>query len=378
MKSLFRVISHYIRHTDRWLWLLCLGLSAFSVVLLCGIHFYGSPVNAASVGLRTIAVQAGAAVGGAACAVFLSTFDYKTLGKLWKLHVPAAYGLVLLTFVIGVGTPERPEDRSWLRMPGGMTLQPTELLKISFILAFAYHLYILREQINRPQNVLALCLHGAAPVLLVHFQGDDGTALAIAIIFIFMIFAAGVNWRYILAAIAAVSAAAPLVWMHIMNDDQRGRILALFMPDAALGYQQDQARLAIGSGLVWGKGIFADGHVYVPIISSDFMFSFIAESLGFVGSLATIAAIIALCCKLLHDARLAEDTLGRQICIGVFAMIAGQSIVNIGMNLTVLPVIGITLAFLSYGGSSVLASYLGIGIALSVYMHSTKNLFSGN
>ena len=133
MKSLFRVISHYIRHTDRWLWLLCLGLSAFSVVLLCGIHFYGSPVNAASVGLRTIAVQAGAAVGGAACAVFLSTFDYKTLGKLWKLHVPAAYGLVLLTFVIGVGTPERPEDRSWLRMPGGMTLQPTELLKISCV-----------------------------------------------------------------------------------------------------------------------------------------------------------------------------------------------------------------------------------------------------
>lgn len=199
MKSLFRVISHYIRHTDRWLWLLCLGLSTFSVVLLCGIHFYGSPINAASVGLRTIAVQAGAAVGGAACAVFLSTFDYKTLGKLWKLHVPAAYGLVLLTFVIGVGTRERPEDRSWLQMPGGMTLQPTELLKISFILAFAYHLYILREQINRPQNVLALCLHGAAPVLLVHFQGDDGTALAIAMIFVFMIFAAGLNWRYILA-----------------------------------------------------------------------------------------------------------------------------------------------------------------------------------
>ena len=166
----------------------------------------------------------------------------------------------------------------------------------------------------------------------------------------------------------------------IINDDQKQRILGLFDPTpsqlAGILYQQNNARLAIGSGQVWGKGIFGVEHLYVPEIYNDFIFAFIGESLGFVGCLAVIAVFVALGAKLLHAGSLSEDPLGRYICAGLFGMLACQCLVNIGMCIMVLPVIGITLPFLSYGGSSVLATYMGMGLARSVYMHSNKRLFS--
>ena len=369
MKRIFRAVTSYLRQTDKWLWAMCLALSAFSVLLLGGIHDSGNAINAADVGLRQIAVQAGAAAIGAAAAVVISRFDYHTLGRLWKLHVPLMYGLVLLTFLIGEGTAARPEDKSWLRL-GPLTLQPTELLKISFILTLAYHIYKLHDQVNRPVNLLAICVHGAIPVLLVHFQGDDGTALVIAFIFVGMLFAAGVSWKYVAAAVA---------WNYVVNPDQKQRILALFDPNAdLLGglYQQYNAKLAIGSGQIWGKGLFGVSHQYVPEVHNDFILAFIGESFGYVGCLAVIALFGALCCKMLHNARRAEDSLGRLICVGVFTLISAQVFVNVGMCLMVLPVIGITLPFLSAGGSSVLAIYLGLGLVLSVYMHTSRNLFS--
>lgn len=379
MKKILHPFITYIRQTDLWLWGLSLGLSGFSLVLLMGIEQSGHAISL-GVSTRTIMVQLLATGLGCACAIILSKFDYHTLTKLWKLHLPLAYGLVALTFLIGTGTSQRLEDKSWLAIPGtSMTIQPAEFLKLSFILSFAYHLYHLRDDINRPQNVLALCAHGAVPVLLIHFQGDDGSALVFAAIFACMIFAAGLSWKYIVPALGALIAAFPVMWFFIMNADQRQRILSLYDPQAdvrGILYQQHNAKLAIGSGKVWGKGIFIENHKYVPEMHNDFIFSFIGESLGFIGCLATLIVIIALCIKIISNSRYAEDMQGRLICVGVFAMISFQSIVNIGMCLSLLPVIGITLPFLSYGGSSVLASYLGIGLVLSVYMRTPKRLFS--
>lgn len=166
---------------------------------------------------------------------------------------------------------------------------------------------------------------------------------------------------------------------YVVNPDQKQRILALFDPNAdLLGglYQQYNAKLAIGSGQIWGKGLFGVSHQYVPEVHNDFILAFIGESFGYVGCLAVIALFGALCCKMLHNARRAEDSLGRLICVGVFTLISAQVFVNVGMCLMVLPVIGITLPFLSAGGSSVLAIYLGLGLVLSVYMHTSRNLFS--
>lgn len=232
MKKFFRNIFSYLRQTDLWLWVLCLGLSGFSIVLLLGILDAGKN----GLTMRTIAVQGFAAALGIFCAFVLSKFDYHTLGRLWKLHVPLAYAFVLITFIpgVGVGTADRQGDRSWIEVPfTTMTIQPAEFLKISFILAFAYHLNKVKENINQPSNLIPLCLHGAIPVLLIHFQGDDGTALVFACIFVAMMFAAGLSFRYIAAALGAAALAFPLLWFFVLADYQKQRFLILFNPDLA-------------------------------------------------------------------------------------------------------------------------------------------------
>lgn len=378
MKKLFHAVYVYLRQTDLWLWTLCLVLSGIGLVMLAGIS-YSELIS--KVGPRKVLIQFAATGMGCVAALILSKFDYHTLTKLWKLHVPAAYFLVVLTFFIGHGTAMRPNDKSWFYIPGtSVTVQPTEFFKISFILILAYHLSIVHDQLNRPQTLLAVCAHGAAPVLLIHFQGDDGTAIVFAGIFICMVFAAGLDWKYIASAVGSLVVIAPAFWFFILNPDQKQRIRILFRPEMQdkLGdyYQQYQAKLAIGSGQVWGKGIFVDTHTPVPEAQNDFIFAFIGESLGFVGCLAVIVILILLCTRLLSCAQHSQDMEGRLICVGIFAMVSVQAIINIGMCLSLLPVIGITLPLVSNGGTSVLSTYMSIGLALSVHMHTTKNLFS--
>lgn len=377
MKKLVYAVGRYLRHTDLFLWLLCLSFSAFSSILLAGVIHTGLIDNLND--YHRVLVQTGAAGLGVLCAIAISKFDYHIYTKLWKLHTVAAYALVLMTFVFGTGTKERQGDKSWFSLPGGMTFQPSELLKISFILTLAYHIYTVRDHINTLSYLLGLCFHGAVPVLLIHFQGDDGSAIIFACIFAVMLFAAGISWKYVFTAAVAAVMAAPLLWFFVLNDYQRQRFLILYVSGLASPkgdyYQQYQAALAIGSGQIWGKGIFSGKHSYVPAAHTDFIFAFIGESLGFVGCLAVVAGLVFLCSRILWDGHRSRDLQGRLICAGVFAMIAAQSIINIGMCVSLLPVIGITLPFLSAGGSSVAITYLGVGLVLSVYMNTSKSIF---
>lgn len=382
MKKLLHGVSDYLRHTDIVLYLLCMTITGVGIVSLCALANTGYIDVGPGLPYRTALVQLVASGGGIAGAVILSKIDYHTIGKLWKVHLPLCILLVLLTFIIGEGVGEA-DDVAWLKLFGGMTLQPTELLKISFIISFAYHLSKVGLRINAPRHILLLVLHAGALILLVHRQGDDGTALIFAFICISMMFVAGFSWWYIAGGALLLAAAAPIVWLYVMNDDQRGRILALYTQgETAAAYQrfvfqQDRGIIAIGSGQVLGAGLFSGEHsyVYVPAMRNDFIFSFIGEAMGFVGCCGVLMLLCAICLKVLWTSHLAIDDLGRYICVGVFAMLAFQIIINIGMNLKLLPVIGVTLPFLSAGGTSVMAVWLGIGLVFSVYMHSRRNLF---
>lgn len=373
MKKVVAAAGRYIRSTDWWLILMCVIASGLSVVLLMGI------VNSGLAYGRHVKVQALATAIGLVAALILSKIDYHFMARLWKLHASAAYFLVLLTFLIGVQVQESVDDKAWIMLPMGLSIQPSEILKISFILTFAYHLSKVQDNLNSPQNLILLCLHGALPVGLIMLQGDDGTAIIFGMIFLCMIFSAGIKWRYILLALGCVAAAAPLVWLYVMDDDKRMRVLSVLFPEQYtmnIGYQQMCSRRAIGSGQLWGKGIFYGNHQYVPEIQNDFIFAFIGESLGFFGCVLVILLLFCICAKILHTGSRSIDPLGRYICVGVFAMIAWQSMANIGMCISVLPVIGLTLPFLSAGGTSVVTVYLGIGLVLSVYMHQKTTLFS--
>ena len=376
MKKIRELVKKYFSAVDKWLLFFCLSISTLGI--LCQYSLVNSNVaSTLRITERVALVQVLASLMGIGAAIIISNFDYHFMAKLWKLYVPVSVFLVILTFFIGMQVDETIDDKAWLRLPFGLTFQPSELLKICFILSFAYHLSRVYGQVNRPLNLLLLCLHGGFPIILIHFQGDDGTALVFAAIFAAMLFAAGLSWKYIIALLPVVAAAVPIVWQYFLTDDQRTRFLAVYFTEYAdpLGtdYQQRLSRISIGLGQL--QGLFQDSYWYVPKMHNDLIFSFICQALGFVGALIVVALLCGICFRCIYDAKIALDPMGAYICYGVFAMFFFQCIVNIGMCISVLPVIGITLPLLSAGGTSIAITYLGIGLVLSVHVHRRRNLF---
>ncbi|MBE6882900.1 MAG: cell division protein, partial [Ruminococcaceae bacterium] len=377
MKKIREYIKKYFAAVDKWLLFFCLSISVIGI--LCQYSLVNSGVAATlDITERVALVQIIASALGIFAAFVISNIDYHFMTKLWKLYMPLSVFLVILTFFIGMQVDESIDDKAWLRLPFGLTFQPSELLKICFIMSFAYHLSKVYGQVNKPLNLLLLCLHGGFPILLIHFQGDDGSALVFAAIFLAMLFAAGLSWKYIIAAIPVVAAAIPIAWQYFLTEDQRTRFLAVYFTEYAdpLGsdYQQRLSRISIGLGQLQGEGLFQEDYWYVPKMHNDLIFSFICQALGFVGAMLVVALLCGICFRCIYDAKIALDPLGAYICYGVFAMFFFQCIVNIGMCISVLPVIGITLPLLSAGGTSISITYLGIGLVLSVHVHKRRNL----
>ncbi len=379
MKKLKDLIKMYFSCVDKWMLLLCFAVSGIGILIQ---HTLVNSNLASTLGIsnRVYLVQIGASAFGIIAAVIISNIDYHILAKLWKLYMPVSVFLVILTFFIGMQVDETIDDKAWLRLPFGLTFQPSELLKICFIMSFAYHLSKVKDQMNQPLNFLFLCLHGGFYILLISLQGDDGTAIIFACIFVVMLFAAGLDWKYILAGFAVLPIAVPIAWQYFLSDDQRNRFLSVYFAEYSdpLGadYQQRLSRISIGLGQLLGRGLFEDDYWYVPKMHNDFVFSFIGQATGFVGSMIVVVLLVGICIRSIANARTALDPLGSYICYGFFAMFFFQCLINIGMCISILPVIGITLPLLSAGGTSITITYLGIGLVLSVHMHKRKNIFT--
>jgi len=375
MKRLGKHFLHFLRRTDLALLLVCIACSAFGLVLLYGIGISGH------VRVRTITVQAAAVLLGVVVALMISMVDYHTIARLWKFYLPASCFLVALTYFVGMRRSgyEHVDDRAWLAIPfTGRTFQPSEILKLALILSLALHLANIGEQINRPRPLAGLLLHGGAITLMIVLQGDDGTAMVFAIIVAAMLFAAGLDLRYIAAVAAAGLAAVPAVWFGLLDENKRQRFRVLFDPSLdprGAGWQQNLSLTAIGSGQITGKGILTGAAQYVPEMYNDFIFAFIGESIGFLGCLGVFAMIAAVCVLLLRNAWQARDPLGRYLCVGVFALLGFQSLWGIGMALSLLPVAGLTVPFFSAGGTSVVVSYAAIGLVLSVHRYAEEDIF---
>ena len=401
-------IQRYWKRTDKTYLLLCILSSSFAVLALSswaakqGSGFALDDVTGQIVGVgdyRRALVQAGAAAIGLCVAVLLSNIDYRSLVKVWPVHVAVTWGMVLPTLFIRnvtvgpltIGYNAGDTDNySWYKL-GGFTFQPTELAKISFILTFAMHLNNVRGKINEPKELGKLLLHMLVPILIIHIQGDDGTAIIYGIIACCMMFSAGLSWKYIIGAISAAAAAVAVAFGFFSDKIGKGyqwyRILAVIDPENKTGwapsetvwkniiYQQQRGEIALGSGGIFGNGIFGGSYYSVPNAHNDFVLSWIGNATGFVGCCVVLGILFALVCKTFATGARSEDMLGSFICAGIGGALMAQIAVNVGMNLRVLPVIGVTLPFYSAGGSSVLMLYICVGLVLSVYMHNTKKLF---
>ncbi len=370
-ENILEPIGEYFRKTDKLFWLLILAISLIGCMLIASqqrldsVDFLKTQVIAVSVGVI--------------CAIGISVIDYNQIGKFWYIIGGTGILLMVSVFFIGIrinGT----DDTGWIRLPFGMTFQPSEFVKICFIVTFSKHLAYLAEK-NRLHSflgVLTLLLHGAIPVVLIHFQGDDGAALVFALMFLVMTFAAGVQIRYFILACIAAAGAVPLMWTTIMNTEQKNRLTALFSSDETMfrtyGWQQYQGKVSIASGGLFGKGLFNGPRVardIVPYQENDFIFTVAGEELGFIGCTVILTLFAWMLFRLLKNSARSGNALGKNICIGFFALTGVQILINLGMVLGILPVVGITLPFLSSGGSSVMCLYMGAGLVQSVYMHPT-------
>ncbi len=375
MKRFFTLTLDYFKRMDKLLLILCIIITVFGIFLLYTLNLNDISSYVSS---RQWKTQAVAMIIGVIAALVLSGIDYSFISKIWWTYTPVAVILSLLVFTsLGRGV-DGADDIGWLNL-GFIQFQPSEMLKIAFILTFATHLHKCGSKVNDPLNMLFLCIHGAVPTLIIMKQGDDGSALVFIFIFAAMLFSAGLSWKYMLAALVAVPPLIYVVWNYFMQPHQLKRFQVLFdeeMQQAEiLGIYNQQwlGKKALGSGQLTGLGIFgSDKYTYVPEIDTDFIFSYIGMTLGFVGCLVTIILLASLCLKTLSVGSGSKDNLGRYICTGVFAMIFSHSVINIGMALAVLPVIGIPLPFLSAGGTSVISLYVAVGLVMSVHSHRRK------
>ncbi|MGN1421864.1 MAG: FtsW/RodA/SpoVE family cell cycle protein [Oscillospiraceae bacterium] len=369
MKTVLKFLGGYFRHLDKILPLICAALTVFDIILVHSMYENGY------INIRVFETQLYSAVIGFVAAIVIGMIDYKFMSKVWYIYAPAALILQFLLF-----TPlaiQRGDDIAWLDF-GFTTIQPSEILKIAFILTLATHISKLGDKLNSLPHLLLLCVHGLFPVALIIKQGDAGSALVFLFIFLCMLFAAGISWKYILVFGAAIPPVLYVAWNYVMADHHRLRILMLFDKELQeqerlnAYMQQYNGTIALGSGQLTGLGFHSDNYTYVPEIYNDFIFSYIGMTLGFIGCMAVVITLTVLCLKLLSNASAASDMLGKLICTGVFAMVAFHCIINIGMVLSVIPVIGIPLPFISTGGTSMITMYASMGLVLSVSTHKEK------
>ncbi|MBR2284474.1 MAG: FtsW/RodA/SpoVE family cell cycle protein [Ruminococcus sp.] len=310
---------------------------------------------------------------GFAAAVLISFIDYRKLSKLWFIYVPAALALVGLTFTSLAYQRGGADDQAWIQI-GSFSMQPSEIMKLAFILSFSYHLSKDEEDMNKPLHMLLLMIHGGIPIAIVGIQGDYGTAIIFAAIFAFMLVSSHISWKYLLAAPIAAAGVVAAMWSFALSDYHKKRFLVLFDPGSdpeGIEYQQDLGLSALKAGGIFGKGLFAgqDEYVYVPEQHNDFIFAYIGQVFGFIGSVGVIILLAYICLKIFADSRITRDRQGKFICMGAFGLIFTHCVMNIGMVLKAAPVIGVPLPFFSAGGTAMVSMYAVIGLVLSTYSH---------
>ena len=370
-----------LKETDFFLYLMCIFTSAFGALMVYSATRNEAIEDGILLSRDCLIMVIASGVGIALC-LLISFLDYDSLFRLWPFIGGICLLLILLLFPFGDGPSDRPNARCWLPILSfgdtKVNFQPSELAKIGFIITFTAHIEAVKDNINSIKNVLLLTLHALVPIGLIIITDDLGSAIVFALIFVGMMFVAGVKLRYFAVAIGMVIAFVPLLWTKFLSAFHRQRILAIYYPEALseydykkIIYQQQRCVNAIGSGQFWGDGLFKGAYTQsptgVPVNESDMVLSVVGEELGFIGCIGLLLILSLIIIRIAVIAKKSRNLTGALLCYGTVFMIGAQTIINIGMCLMLLPSIGITLPFMSAGGSSNLCIYFAIGIAMSVY-----------
>lgn len=316
--------------------------------------------------------------------IVLSFFDYSFFLRFyWVIY---GFNLVLLIMVELFGEEVNNATR-WLEI-GGIQFQPSETTKIMLILFFSQFIMKHKENINSLKNILLLCFLLVPPLYLVYNQPDLSTSIVIILIFCVIWYVGGLDYKIIAGVLGIAVPAAVILFVMILQPDQtiineyqQRRILAWLEPEkyaTTTAYQQTNAMMAIGSGQLWGKGLnnnmissVKNGN-FISEPQTDFIFTIIGEEMGFVGGCAVVILLFLIALECLSVARKAKDLAGTCICCGMAALIGFQSFVNIAVATGLFPNTGVPLPFVSYGLTSLVSLYMGMGFVLNVRLQCVR------
>lgn len=359
-----------LRQIDPLLLLSALALTAFGMLMIYSAEYttlVDTGANPMSYVNRQI-IALGVGLVGMVC---VCVFDYRTY-RAWAPLLFAAILLVLLVTPIGGQTVNA--SRAWLRI-GGFQLQPAELAKPVLILMLAALFQERREDALGLRALVEAVVIASAPIALILLQPDLGTAIVFVAITFAVLLLARVKVRYMVAlAVIGVLAMVAAYQLNILQEYQVQRLASFVSAESdaqGSGYNVIQAQIAVGSGQFTGQGYLQGAQTasFVPENHTDFIFTVIAEELGFVGSMLLLLLYGLLLWRAMRIAAGARDTLGMLIAGGVVAVFAFQFFINVGMSIGIMPVTGLPLPFVSYGGTSLIASFVMLGLLQNVYMH---------
>ncbi len=372
---MFRSIGKFIRNSfarlDKTVFICSMIITLMSLITIFGAR--------ENFGTSKLVMQIAMTAVGICAVMILANLDYRRfVEQYWIVLFIGSVALLGITLILGVTGANGTEtsNKSWLTIikigSRSFMIQPSEFVKIAFIISFSKHLSMVKGSINQIKTLIPLAIHAGAIVGLVLLSGDLGVALVYVGIVAVMLAFAGLSKWYFIGAIGAVIILFPFLWPHLSTYQQQ-RILIGFQPELdPLGYgMQPLLSLdAISAGGFFGRGINSGGfYEILPASHTDFIFATYCEMFGFVGAVTFIAVLIILVVRMINIAKNCKNDFGSLICIGIAAMFIVQSVMNLGMCLAMLPVIGITLPFMSAGGSSMLALYLAMGFVHAISAH---------
>ncbi len=369
MQKVWSVIKEAVKNVDPVLFVCATLLSLISIVTI-----FGAVDN---FGMSKLRMQIAIFIVGVVVTFVIAFVDFRVIvDKLWIYMLACSVLLLIVTLLFGEsGQNMETANRSWLKIPGtGFMIQPSEFIKFTFICTFAKHLFLVQDKINKPKNILLLCGHAGLVIGPILASGDLGVALIYMAIFAIMLFCAGLHPAYFLAAAVLIVLLFPFLWDHLAPYQQE-RIIVGFHPELDpldKGMQPLLSRTAIAAGGFFGKGIMGGYHYEIlPASHTDFIFSTVCEKFGFLGGALVIIIFMVMVVRIFMIAHAAgRSDPGGLICIGIGGMLVVQILLNVGMCFAMLPVIGITLPLLSCGGSSMLATFMMLGLLHNVYAHS--------
>lgn len=371
-------IADVFRQCDMLLLFLCIIASAFGLLMIASATHY---LNT----WRYVLIQGVATLLGIFMYILVSLLDLAEITKKgWKWML--IFNLVFICLLITpFGVADDTGNRAWLKFPFlPVSVQPAEFVKLTFILVLAKQLDWLKSEKNDLKSIKAILFLGANLMLIFGpyyiISSDMGSCLVFIFIFAAVCFVAGVALRWFILGLMGGGIAFYLLWeLEKIPDYMKKRFLVLFdhSYDALeTGWQQTRSLLALGGGKLTGQGLFQGLQTQSPLSASlpnrrtDFIFSVVGEELGLLGCVAVLLILAAIIIRCIVTAKHARSYMEKLTCVGVAGMLLFQMVANVGMCLFVLPVIGLTLPFFSYGGSSVLALYIAVGMVSSAYKHA--------